>query len=142
MNVYLVNVVGLIVQVFLGAFVARYAIARIAGFKPLYKKVLVSSVVAYSIAFAVVNVVIFLLSWAGVADSQAHISSKDIVGFNTVAVWGALTCAHVKIVRSDTGAALSKGKAMLVSLCQVFGAIILAMLVLFLLLIIKRLFVP
>lgn len=131
MNLDLSYILGLIVVVPLGALVAKYAISWIAGFKPRYTKVLFSTIVAY----VIVNVVGLALYWSGALENLSR-------GFQALAGWGALTCAHINLVRSDAGDALSPGKAILVALCQIFGGmilmVILAVLVLWPLALIKR----
>ncbi len=129
MNRYLGRVFGLIVVVPLGAVVAKYATTWIAGFKPRYTKVLLSTFVAY----AVVNIVGLALYWLGALEGLSR-------GFQVLAGWGALACAHINLVRSDAGDSLSPGKAMVVALCQVFGAMIGVVLLLVPVLLIKRLF--
>ena len=129
MNRYLVYVFGLIIVVPLGALIAKYATAWIAGFKPRYRKVLLSTFVAY----AVVNSVGLALYWLGALENLSS-------GFQALVGCGALTCAHTNLVRSEAGKSLSPGKALLVGLCQMFGVMLSIMLLLFSVILIKRLF--
>lgn len=126
---FLVYFFGLIVVAPLGALIAKYATAWIAGFKPRYRKVLLSTIVAY----AVVNVLGLALYWLGALGSFSR-------GFQVLAGWAALTCAHINLVRSDAGDSLSPGKATVVALCQIFGVMIGTVLVLLPVMFIKRLF--
>ena len=130
MNAYLGYSIGLIVVVPLGAAIATYATNWIAGFKPRYTRVLLSTIVAY----AVVNLVGLALYRLGMLENLSR-------SFQTLAGWGGLTCAHVNIVRSETGSTLSPIRAVAVAFCQMFGAMIALVVLLWLAVLVKRVFV-
>lgn len=129
MNAYLPYVVGSICGVFLGALVVVYATKWIAGFKPRYPRALLSTFVAFLAA----NVFVVVLSSIGFFDSSTN-------GMRAAIGWGALTCSHITFVRSDSGQSLSGGKAMLLSIVQIFGTIIAAFPILLVFALIFRLF--
>jgi hypothetical protein len=129
MNRYLPYLFGLIVVVPLGALIAQYATGWVAGFRPRYAKMLISTIVAYT----VVNVAGLVLYCLGALENSSR-------GFQVLAGLAALTCAHVNLVRSDAGQSLSAGKAVAVAFCQIFGVVIAVLAILWVAVLIKRLF--
>jgi hypothetical protein len=120
--------VGALFLIPTGALIAKYATAWIAGFRPRFMKALISTFLAY-LAINLVGFTFLLIE--GFAEPPKGL--QVLVGL------GVLSCCHVYLLRSEAGDRLSPGKAVLVALCQVFGAMIMLMLVLLLALGIKRL---
>jgi hypothetical protein len=120
--------VGAVVIIPTGALIAKYATVWIAGFRPRFTKALLSTVIAYVAA----NLLGLLFQFL---PTMADISR----GLQFLVGWGVLSCCHANLLRSETGQHLSPGKAVLVALCQIVGAIVIFLLVLLLMLGIKRL---
>lgn len=126
---YIGYLIGALILIPAGAMIAKYATAWIAGFRPRFTKALSSTIIAY----VVVNLLGFALQFTGVFDGSSR-------GIQLLVGLGTLSCCHVYFLRSETGNRLSPGKAIVVALCQTFGAIVALMLVLLLMLGVKRLF--
>ena len=129
MNRYLFYVLGLFIVVPIGALIAEYVIIWIAGFKPRYTKVLISTIVAYAIASVI-----------GIAFCEFGLFHDVFRGFQLLAGWVTLTCTHINMVRSEAGNILSPAKEMVVALCQMISAFVALILIFFLVLIVKRVF--
>jgi len=127
MNRYIGYLLGALFVVPIGALIAKYATAWIAGFKPRYLKALMSTFVAYVAA----NAIGFALHELGALENLPP-STQLIIG------WGALSWSHVTFLRSDEQVRITPGKAMIVAICQIFGAAITFLMILPLLLLIKR----
>ena len=112
MSQYLPEIVGLAVGIFLGALIAVYVTRWLAGFKPRYSRALLSTFIAY--------VAVYVLGFA-LASLGAFEHSRSGLGLMG---WGALTCSHISLIGSDSGQELSAGKAMLLSILQIFGTMI------------------
>jgi hypothetical protein len=128
MNQYLSYILTLFVVVPAGALIAQYAIIWMAGFKPRYLKALLSTIVAYAIA----TVLGLVFCTYGPFQDVSR-------GFQILALWSALTCTHINMVRNN-GQVFSPLKAVIVALCQILGAMIVGFLVILFVGIIKRLF--
>jgi hypothetical protein len=126
---YIGYLVGALILIPAGALIARYATAWIAGFRPRFTKALVSTIIAY----VVVNLVGFAFQFTGSFEGSSR-GIQFLVGLGT------LSCCHVYLLRSEAGDRLSPGKAIVVAICQTFGAVVALMLVLLLMLGVKRLF--
>lgn len=120
---------GGLILVLIGALVARYATGWVAGFRPRYKKTLISTFLAYLIINAVA-LPFLLLGGAG--------PSRGLQMLIGLAV---LSCTHFYLLKSETGGRLTPAKSIVVAVCQLIGAIAGLMLVLLILLGVKKLFV-
>jgi hypothetical protein len=101
------------IVVSIGALVARYATLWIARFKPRYSKTLISSAVAFIATVAVVTLLQFYAP-------EIHSSSalRALVAFIVLA------CCHKYFLRSEGGDQLLAGKACIVALIQMVGAVV------------------
>ena len=130
MNYYIGYFGGALIIVPVGALIAKYATKWVAGFRARYSKALISTIVA----FVAVNVVGGVLLAMGMLDGMSR-------GLQLLIGWGALSCSHVYLLRSESGDRLSPGKSMIVAICQIIGAGLALIAVLLLLVAIKRVFV-
>ncbi|MGA2280789.1 MAG: hypothetical protein ABSG80_10865 [Verrucomicrobiota bacterium] len=104
MNSYLSYALGLFIVAPVGALIAQYVIAWIAGFRPRYLKVLLSTIVAY----AIVNIIGLVLSKLGGSQDQYR-------DFQVLAGLATLTCTHMNMIRSDAGKFIHPLKALVVA---------------------------
>lgn len=130
MNYYIGYFGGALIIVPVGALIAKYAAKWVAGFRARYSKALISTIVA----FVAVNVVGGVLLAMGMLDGMSR-------GLQLLIGWGALSCSHVYLLRSEAGERLSPGKSMIVAICQIVGAGLALIAFLLLLVAIKRVFV-
>jgi hypothetical protein len=128
-NYYIGYFGGALIIVPIGALIAKHATAWVAGFKTRYMKALVSTIVA----FLAVNAVGLVFYALGTLGSFSR-------GLQLLIGWGALSCSHIYLLRSESGDRLTPGKSMIVAICQIFGAMLALLVVLLVLVAIKRVF--
>ena len=116
-NYYIGYFGGALVVIPLGALIANRLTDKVAGFKTRYKKALISTIVAY--------VTVNLL---GVAAILFHIpvalTGVTPGGLQVLLGWLALTISHSYLLKSDTGERLTAGKSLFIAICQMLGAML------------------
>lgn len=111
-----------------GALIAQFTTQRFAKFKPRFGRAVLSTVVAYVVA----NVVGLALVLLGSAPAELR-------GLQLLCFGVALACSHSYFLPTKPTDHFTGGKAILVAICQVIGAILAVLLLLGLGLLVKRL---
>ncbi len=111
-----------------GALIAKFATQRFAKFKPRFGRAVLSTIVAYVVA----NVIGLALVLLG--STRNELSGLQLLCFGV-----ALAISHSRFLPTKPTDHLTGGKAILVAICQVVGAILVLLLLLGIAVLVKRL---